>query len=242
MSHREALRRHLEEDLATLLELLVRRGPLPPRHVRSVGSAIVRKWLVEGALNQLGHAMSVKFELPAYDTSAVFAALSQAAEVKFYLAGGIYLGGVPLRSIYASSTPYAGGPPIPAETEVTLYTPGKYLGSKRIYFEGHSFSAEQIITFVANKHGGVHFDPSRDKPWQLHLERAAGYMAFGNPGGEKEARVVDLGESGGSCLVVIPEEVGNIWSCLEIEMLSAAQALMNVHCNGVRLLVTNEET
>lgn len=67
-------------------------------------------------------------------------------------------------------------------------------------------------------------------------------MIFGNPNGEKEARVVDLGEPGGPCLVVIPDEVGNIWSCLEIEMLSAAQALMNVHCNGVRLLVTNEET
>lgn len=242
MSRSEVLQRHLEEDLATLLELLVRSGPLPPRHVRSVGSPIVRKWLVEGVLNQLAHQLGVKFELPAYDTSAVFTALPQAPEVRFYLAGGIYLGGLPVRSMYASSASFKGTLPIPAETEVALYSPGKFLGSKRIFFDGHSFNAEQIITFVANKHGGVHFDPDREKPWQKHLERAAGYMTFGNPNHEKEQRVVDLSEPGGPCMVVIPNEAGNIWSCLEVEMLSAAQALLNVHCNGVRLLVTESET
>ncbi len=242
MNSGEALQRHLEEDLATLLELLVRSDPLPPRHVRSVGSAIVRKWLIEGALNQLAHQLGVKFELPAYDTSAVFLALPQAPEVKFYLAGGICLGGIPVRSMYASSAPFSGSLPVPAETEVALYSPGKFLGSKRIFFDGHSFSAEQVITFVANKHGGVHFDKSRDKPWQEHLERAAAYMTFGNPNNEKKSRVVDLEEPGGPCLIVIPNETGNIWSCLEIEMLSAAQALLNVHCNGARLLITEGES
>lgn len=242
MNRGAALQNHLEEDLATLLELLVCPGPLPPRHVRSVGSAIVRKWLLEGVLNKLAHEIGVRFELPAYDTSAVFSALPQVPEVNFYLAGGINLGGITVRSMYASSASFSGAPPIPVETEITMYTPGKFLGSKRIFFEGHSFSAEQVITLVANKHGGVHFDPSREKPWQEHLERAAGYMTFGNPNNEKDPRVVDLGEPGGPCLIVIPNEVGNEWSCLEIEMLSAAQALLNVHCNGVRLLVTEKET
>jgi len=242
MNRGEALQKHLEEDLATLLELLVRSDPLPPRHVRSVGSAIVRKWLVEGVLNQLAHQIGVKFELPAYDTSAVFMALPQVPEIKFYLAGGIYLGGLPVRSMYASSAPYTRTLPIPAETEVSMYSPSKFLESKRIFFDGHSFSASQIITFVANKHGGVHFDRSRNKPWQEHLERAASYMTFGNPNNEKESRVVDLGEPDGPCMIVIPNETGNIWSCLEIEMLSAAQALLNVHCNGVRLLITKNET
>lgn len=233
-----ALQKHLEEDLATLLELLVRSDPLPPRHVRSVASAIVRKWLVEGVLNELGHKMGVKFELPAYDTSEVFAKIAETPEISFYLAGGINLGGVPVRSIYASSSAFQGVPPIPVKTETSLYTPSKFLGSKRIFFNGSVFNAEQIITFVANKYGGVHFDPSRQKSWQTELERAAIYMTFGNPNNEIEPRLVELSEPKGSCMIIIPSEVGNIWSCLEIEMLSAAQALLNVHCNGVRLLVT----
>ena len=227
---------HFEEDLATLSELLYTKGPLPPRHVRSVGSAIVRKWLIEGALNKLAHELSVTFEVVAYDASAVFDALPQAPDVNFFLAGGVKLDGTPLRSMYACRSPYTGTPPIPVETPVAFFSPGKYLNAKRLYFEGHSFTAEQIISFVANKHGGVHFDTRREKPWQQELERAAAYMTFGNPRFEKKQRVVDLGEPGGPCLIVLPKERGNVWSCLEIEMLSAAQALANVHCNRVRVL------
>lgn len=197
MSHRTSRKKHLEEDLTTLSELLIRSDPLPPRHVRAVGSAIVRKWLVDGVLNQLANELSVKFELPAYETSEVFSALPQAPEINFFLAGGIYLGGLPIRSIYSSKAPYSGTPPIPIETSIALYSPGKYLSSKRIFFKGHVFTAEQIISFVANKHGGVHFDPRREKPWHEHLESAANYMTFGNPNNETEARIVELGEPGG---------------------------------------------
>ncbi|PPC96084.1 MAG: hypothetical protein CTY32_06885 [Methylotenera sp.] len=234
------LQKHLEEDLATLHELLYTKGPLPPRHVRSVASAIVRKWLVEGALNKLAHELSVKFELVAYGTSAVFDALPNAPEVNFFLAGGVNLNGLPIRSMYASRAPYTGNPPIPVDTPVEFFPPGKYLGSKRIYFEGNSFSAEQIITFVANKAGGVHLDLRREKPWQEQLEQAAAYMTFGNPNNETKRRIVELGEPGGPCMLVLPKERGNIWSCLEIEMLSAAQALLNVRCNGESLIIWGE--
>ena len=236
MSDTSALLKNLEDDLQTIKDLLDGSGPLRPRHVRSVGSAIVRKWLIEGKLNSLAHKTGVKYELPAYETSALFSALSSTPEVNFFLAGGIVLGGVPIRSIYSSTAPFSGAPSIPSENEIHMYSPGKFLESKRLFFEGLSFSAQQIITFVANKHGGVHFDLSRDKPWHEHLERSASYMTFGNPNNEKKPRIVDLEEPGGPCMIIIPNETGNVWSCLEIEMLSAAQALVNVHCNGVRLV------
>lgn len=241
MSRGESLKKHLEEDLATLHDLLVRSGPLPPRHVRSVGSAIVRKWLIDGSLNQLAHDIDVRFELPAYDTSLVFKSLPHVPEVNCFVAGGIYLGGVPIRSIYTCSASFTGAPPIPLETKMIMYSPGQYLGSKRIYFEGNSFNTEQIITFVANKNGGVHFDHKRDKPWQKQLEKAADYITFGNPNYETKPRVVEYEEPEGSCLIVVPNESGNLWSSLDIEMLSTAQALMNVHVNGERLLIINNQ-
>lgn len=242
MNYGESLQKHLEEDLATLRDILIHSGPLPPRHVRAVSSAIVRKWLVEGTLNKLGHEVGITFELPAYDTSSVFNALPNTPEVNFYLSGGIYLGGILIRSITNSNASFTGTLPIPAETEIAMYSPGRYLGTKRIYFMKHSFNVEQIITFVSNKYGGVHFDQTRDKQWHKQLELAAAYMTFGNPNYEKKPRVVDLAEPGGPCLIVIPNEVGNIWSCLDIEMLSAAQSLLNVHVDGNRLLVTESES
>lgn len=240
MSQTTSLQKHLEEDLATLSDLLATSGPLQPRVVRSVASAIVRKWLVDGVLNQLAHQLSVKFELPAYDTSEVFVAIYGAPEINFFLAGGITLGGIPIRSIYSSRLPFSGKAPIPLETSIILYDPSKYLKSKRIYFEQQHFSAQQIISFVANKHGGVHFDTNREKSWQEHLEKAAHFMTFGNPKNEEKARVVELSEPGGPSMLIIPNEKGNLWSCLEIELLSAAQPLLNVHCNGIRLITTQD--
>ena len=222
----------LEEDLLTLSELLVRSDPLPPRHVRAVGSAIVRKWLIDGNLSKLSQELSVKFEIPALNTNKVFEEIYKKPEINFFLAGGIYLGGKPVKSIYSSTKPYTGASPIPLNTPIALYTPAKYLNTKRIYYSGQTFSAEQVIRFVANKHGGVHLDSTREKPWHSTLESAAKYMTFGNPNNEDIARVVELGEPGGPCMIVVPPERGNIWSCLEIELLSAAQALLNVHCNG----------
>ncbi|OYY45082.1 MAG: hypothetical protein B7Y56_08120 [Gallionellales bacterium 35-53-114] len=97
-----------------------------------------------------------------------------------------------------------------------------------------------MLLFVANKYGGVHFDEQRDKPWQEPLERAANYMTFGNPNNETEQRFIELGEPGGPCMFIVPNEKGNLWSCLEIELLCAAQSLLNVHCNGQRLIITGE--
>jgi hypothetical protein len=231
---------HLEEDLATLADLLVSAGPLPIRHVRAVAPAIVRKWLIDGNLNLLARELGVSFELPTYDTSDVFRQLPTTKHINFFMAGGVLIGGVPIRWIYASSQPYTGNPDIPPEAPSVLLSPGKYLNSKRVFFEGQSFTTEQIVLFVANKCGGVHLDPSRDKPWHEPLERAAGYMTFGNPHGEKTPRLVELGEAGGPCMIIVPNERGNIWSCLEIELLCAAQSLLNVYCNGQRLIITGE--
>lgn len=55
---------------------------------------------------------------------------------------------------------------------------------------------------------------------------------------KKELRIVELGEPGGPCMIILPKEQGNLWTCLDIELLSAAQALLNVHCNDERLIIT----
>lgn len=226
-----------EEDLAVLYDVLNTPSPLSPQKVRLVASSTVRKWLLDGHINQLAKELDVLFELPAYDTTEVFKSIENGAPINFFLAGGIMLGGIPIRSMYSSSIPFDGKPPIPADTPISLISPGKYINSKRLYHNGKSFSAERILLFVANKHGGVHLDFNRSAENERLLQ-AANYMTFGNPNGESKARVVELEGLGGRCMVVVPPEKGNLWSALEIEMLSAAQSLLNIHCNRERLLVT----
>ena len=121
---------------------------------------------------------------------------------------------------------------------MNLYKPNQLLESKRVYFEGRSFNLREIILFLSNKFGGIHFDrdKSKYKDWHTKLENAYNYMKLGNPNGHDESKVIDLAEKGGACLVVLPQEIGHEWSCLEIEMLSAAQALLNIYCNRIKLI------
>ena len=237
MNHQSGRRLQFEQDLAVLLEVLNAPSPLSPQKVRLVSAPAIRRWLLDGHINLLARELGVRLELPAYDTLPVFDAISRGAPVNFYLAGGIQLGGVPIRSMYCSPLPYGGAPPIPVHTNVELYTPGKYLSTKRLYFDGSAYTAEQILLFVANKAGGVHLDYERN-PLQSKLEAAASYMTFGNPNNLSAATVIEHAEPGGPCTIVIPPERGNLWSALEIELLSAVQSLLSVHCNGTRLLVT----
>ncbi|MDN5523501.1 hypothetical protein [Acinetobacter sp.] len=96
---------------------------------------------------------------------------------------------------------------------------------------------EQIIKFYCNKDGGVHLDFKRNEPWQESLTEAAEYFILGNPYETDVFEVVDLDEHiNGRKLLVLPKEKKYIWNALDIEMLALAQSLINIHCNGVRVL------
>jgi hypothetical protein len=142
-----------------------------------------------------------------------------------------------LRGLYVSDAPFEGQPPISGDgLTTTMLEPSRYLRSPRVYHRGRWFTAEQVIRFVANKHGGVHLDRSREQDWQSALEEAARFFKVGNPDHLTERQVIERRSPEHSVLVVLPRESGWIWSCLEIELLAAAQALISVHFRGERLL------
>ena len=219
-----------EEDATTRAETLVCEGPLRPSKVRAIASTSVRKWLIDGNLNRLSRTVGGTLTLPAVSTSLAVAEITADNQVRFFMAGGIVLDGELLQGIYLSDAPFQGQPPISREGLVTtLYRPSKYLKSPRIYFDSKWFTAEQVINFIANKHGGVHLDPSRDQGWQVALEQAARFFLVGNPDYLDERQVIEKFSPRHEVLVVLPRERGVVWTCLEIELLSAAQALVNVH-------------
>jgi len=224
--------------LAALFDLLRSTGPLKPSYVRVVASAIVRKWLIDDNLSILSNALKVNFELPCLDTSQIFSIIEHEKNIQFFMTGGVLLGGFPIRGYYACSKPYTGVPPIPIDKmTIELLGPSKFLRSKRVYFKEQAFSAEHIIRFISNKFGGVHYDETRDKAWQSILEEASEYFTVGNPHGSNKVELVESDEPGGPVMLVLPLEERNIWTCLDIELLSMAQSLCNLHCNGKKLLV-----
>jgi len=231
------LRKQLEDDTRALFEFLVRRDPLPPSHVRIVASAIVRKWLVDNQLGRLGRETVGAFTLPALDTKAVAEAIAAGVSVRFFMAGGVSMDGVPIKGFYVSDEPFHGTPPIPiASLEYVDMRPSKFLSARRVFHNGNWFTTDQIIRFMANKYGGVHFDPTRGHPWQQDLERASEFFTVGNPENLKERKLIETTSPRHNIHLVLPKETGHLWTCLDIELLAIAQSLGNIKCNGARLI------
>ncbi|WP_231390010.1 hypothetical protein [Neisseria meningitidis] len=86
--------------------------------------------------------------MPILDTSLVFEKLSTLEnKVNFYMAGGVYLGGEFISSIYHSSQEFSGEPIIYAEPNIILCPAEKFLTLKRVFHNGNIFNMNQIITF-----------------------------------------------------------------------------------------------
>ncbi|CWP12500.1 hypothetical protein [Neisseria meningitidis] len=148
MNTKTELQKLLEEDISTLTETLICADALPPRYVRSIATPIVRRWLIDKQLNILAKEIGLTIELPILDTSLVFEKLSTLEnKVNFYMAGGVYLGGEFISSIYHSSQEFSGEPIIYAEPNIILCPAEKFLTLKRVFHNGNIFNMNQIITF-----------------------------------------------------------------------------------------------
>lgn len=237
-----SLKRQFEEDTEALAHFLIRDDPLPPSHVRIVAAAIARKWLIDNKVSELGKEVGCDFTLPVLDTSQVESTIATGASIRFFMAGGVALNGVPIRGYYVSDEPFCGDILIPVETltHVDVHL-GKFLSAKRVFHEGNWFTTEQIVRFMANKVGGVHFDRSRTQPWHDNLERASEYFTAGNPDNLAGVGIVESSGPPGQVHLVLPKEIGHTWTCLDIELLAVAQSLINIRCNAVPLMCWPEQ-
>lgn len=232
---KESLLNQLREDVQALAELLIREDILPPSHVRILASGILRKWLVEGLIHKLSALTKSQYTFKTYDTKTLIEAIDNNEKITFFMTGGINLDGIPLRGIYASDSPsnINNKPEIPIDSmSRELLKSNQLLNSKRIYYNENWFDTEQIIKFCANKYGGVHFDNKRNSEWQTKIEEASNYLIVGNPDGFLKRQLIEPYSKKHQILIVFPKEKGQIWNCLDIELLSAAQAFINLHVDG----------
>jgi len=236
----ESVRRQFEEDLAALDSLLRRPDPLPPSHVRITASAVLRKWFLDGHLNRLGKSLGVKFSFPVLDTSSIVDAIAGDRSIRFFLAGGVLMNGLPIRGYYVSDVPYDGQVRLPINSMKMIdVRSSHFLKSHRIYHEGCWFDTADIMRFAANKAGGVHLDFRREQDWQHRIEAASEYFVLGNPDKlqDRKVQIIEPYSPQNQILLLLPKEVGHLWTCLDVELLAAAQSLINIRCNDEPLVI-----
>ena len=108
----------------------------------------------------------------------------------------------------------------------TLVGFGAFKNQKRLYFEGDYFSCEEIITFTANKLGGVHLDAKRNSR-QEKLERAARFMTFGGPLVEADLR------AGTELHLMVEPTSKEVFSGLHVEIIAAGASFL-LNCTPFR--------
>jgi len=218
-------------DLETLHGLVfTHQRPVRESDIRAAVN-ILRRWLCESELTKLANELDVKpsFEVERNDDQV--AAVQADASITYYLAGGVKFDGVPISRIY-DSTKAAGPSPLvpmcPPTFERVKFK--DFVDQRRIYFEGEWITCREIITFTANKLGGVHLDFRRNKR-QLLLERANAHLTFGGP-----PQIARSGTPGKVHLVLEPKGV-EVLSGFHVEVIVAATTLMQVHFDGEPLML-----
>lgn len=218
------LKEKFEADTQTLFKLINTFGtPLSEGDIR-LASTILRRWLCEGAINHLARNLGAVPTFAVLDNADALQAVGSDARVNYFLTGGVMLSGTPVSCIYNSSAPPSEPLPLKRPEHVMVKT-GKFLQQKRVFFEGHHFTAEDIILFMANKLGGVHFDNRLDAK-QQQMQRASEFMTFGGP-------IEKLGrEPPGKLHLTIESDSTSVLSGFHLEIIAAASSLIQVHLDG----------
>lgn len=217
-------------DLETLHGLVVtHQKPVRESDIRAAVN-ILRRWLCESELTRLANELGVKTSFEVERNADHVAAVQADASITYYLTGGVRFDGVPISRVYDSTKPAGPAPLVPMCPPTFERVRFKeFVDQKRIYFEGEWITCREIVTFTANKLGGVHLDFRRNDR-QLLLARASAHLTFGGP--PQTARSGTPGE----VHLVVEQNGVEVLSGFHVEVIAAATTLMQVHFDGEPLM------
>ena len=220
----------LQGDLETLHRLVFTHNtPVRDSDIRASVN-ILRRWLCDRQLSSLCNKLGVKPSFHVEDNAAQVAAVDADDSITYFLTGGVKFDGRPIWRIYDSTNSPGPAPLVPMTPPQYEWVKfSRFVDQKRIYFEGDWITYEEIITFTANKLGGVHLDFRRNDRQRM-LERASSYMTYGG----HPDRIV-TGTLGEVHLALEPNGT-EVLSGFHFEVIAAATTLMQVRLDDQPLL------
>jgi hypothetical protein len=229
MNELERLKRLLEADLQSLIELTFTLGPTRERHIRQA-SVIIRRWLLDNDLNKLSQLLGATATFPVVDDRHLFEAAKNDPDIDYYLSAGVKFNGQPVMQLYASRAP---NPPdwvrLWPSMQVADLRLGKAISRPALYFEGETFNLGEVVKFACNKLGGAHHDDKRTAR-EEKLERAANHLTIGPP-----ADTAPQDQVGETHLPL--EEIGaDVLSGIAVSVMVAATMLVNIRFDGIPVL------
>lgn len=221
------LQRSFLQDLESLARLIfTHQTPVTEGDIR-LATSILRKWLTDGGLlGRLCHALKKTPTFAVLDNDEWFSTLRTDPGLTYALTGGALFNGRAFKMYYHSTSLD------PIDTVRRLALPrykfvslGAFINQRRIVFKGQNITLADIITFTANKLGGVHYDINRNEKQKL-LEQTSDHMTFGGP-----LDKIGIHPPGELYLCLEPQG-DQILSGFHVEIIAAASSLVQIHLDG----------
>jgi len=221
------LHRSFLQDIESLARLIfTHRSPVAEGDIR-LATSILRKWLIDGGLlGRLCHSFEKTPTFAVLDNDEWLSTLRDDPGLTYALTGGALFNGRAFKMYYHSTSP----DPTDAVSRLALpeykfVSLGAFINQHRIIFKGHNITLADIITFTANKLGGVHYDTNRNEKQRM-LEQASDHMTVGGP-----LDKIGVHPPGELYLYLEPQS-DQILSGFHIEIIAAASSLVQIHLDG----------
>jgi hypothetical protein len=215
----------LEEDIFTLIENLTDPTSFEISRARNVSASICRRWLIDRRLDSLARELGVKPQIPTLENARHVAYIQKWKNVEFYTLGGISISGLPINSIFKTTQGFPGTPELSVPNK-TWVSPASFLKQKCSFGVNCWFTYREVLRYMANKAGGVHFDTVRNKHPDDLIDQVREKYTIGS----SYNRPTQEGYVG------IDFKFDEQFDFCYLEMMSIAQALCNVRLDGERVL------
>ncbi len=217
----------LRDDIRTLIDKLTAPTKFEVSRIRNVSTSICRRWLIDKGIINLAFSLGVTPSLPALDNASHVSDVEKWSHVEFYTLGGISLAGQPINSIYKIRAGFPGHAAFSIPKKID-FPPARFLRRKCAFGQGTWFTTENVLRYMANKAGGVHFDNMREKAIDERIDEVRQrYMI------NSSAHTPKM--SGQICVEIESDFEEQIDFCF-LEMMAIAQSLCNVRFDGKRVV------
>jgi hypothetical protein len=157
------------------------RENLPSARLLVEAAGSLRMLLIDRQIAKSAASHGIRLEITATDNRFI-KSVEPLSKVSFFMSGGCTVGLVRLDPFVVAATGVA-VPPISVCLTRRMML-GKFLDDPVLCVMGRIVTRAEVIHYVANKMGGVHYDAKRDREFQHAIDRARSAVSFRLEGGQ----------------------------------------------------------
>ncbi len=153
----------------------VAKSSMPSTRLLTEGAGTLRMLLIEGQLAKCAASHGIRLEIPCTDNSFI-QKVRPLSSVAFFMSGGCWLNSVKVFPFVVGPS-HGAIPPFTSDATRRMMI-SKFLDDPVLCVRGRLITRQNVISYVANKLGGIHYDARRHNEVEQIIDRARSAVTF----------------------------------------------------------------